>query len=42
VLAATNFNKGQQQRVSLSFSCWNLPNMDFMSRSDPILLLYKR
>ena len=42
VLAATNFNSGHQLRVSLSFKCRDLPNMDFMSASDPILILYKR
>ena len=43
VLAAANMNTmSPSQRLSLAFSCENLPNMDTFSKSDPFLILYKQ
>ncbi len=42
VLAASNFGSGgPAQKLSLSFSCENLPNTDTFSLSDPMLVLFK-
>ncbi len=42
VLAASNFGgAGPAQKLSLSFACSNLPNMDTFSLSDPSLVLFK-
>lgn len=42
VLAASNFGSGgPAQKLSLSFSCENLPNTDTFSLSDPLLVLFK-
>ena len=42
VLAAANMGGGGlAQRLQLSFSCQNLPNMDTFSLSDPFLVLFK-
>lgn len=42
VLAAANFSQGGlSQKLQLSFSCENLPNMDTFSKSDPFIILYK-
>ena len=41
VLEATKFGGGGlTNKVNLSFSCQNLPNMDTMSYSDPFCILY--
>ena len=43
VLAAANMQgAGPCQRLSLSFSCKNLPNLDTLSKSDPFLILSKK
>jgi hypothetical protein len=42
VLAASNFGAGGlAQKLSLSFSCENLPNTDTFSLSDPCLVLFR-
>lgn len=43
VLAAANFSSSSpSQKLSLSFACKDLPNMDTFSLSDPFLVLYKQ
>ena len=43
VLAAANFSQGgPSQKLSLSFSCRDLPNKDTLSLSDPFLVLFKQ
>ena len=43
VLAAASMQSSvPKQRLSLSFACKDLPNMDTFSYSDPFLILYKK
>lgn len=43
VLAATNFSQGGlSNKLSLTFECENLPNLDTFSKSDPFVIFYKK
>jgi len=43
VLAATNFSQGGlSNKLSLTFECVDLPNLDTFSKSDPFVVLYKK
>ena len=42
VASTQDFNKTRTNTAMLSFSCFNLPNLDTFSRTDGMCILYKK